>query len=484
MKLTLLFTASLFASLAHAQSNAPAKDAKSQEPSYIPAERPGDGKPVCGLGKSFHAGRRKALRDALGDGVVVVRGLPDVRDYFPFRQDKVFWYLTGVESPNAALVMDCKSGREVLLLPKGNTGRESWDGELWDSDDAWVKDLTGIGDVRAVSKPDENDRPISQLDSTLREFVKADSTIWISMHPNVALAGCCDQAYGTDKAILEDPFDGRVSREQALKDALKRLFKNEPKDLTNVLCELRRVKQPEEIAAMRRAGRSGALAMAEAMRSTSAGLGEWDLDGLMSWIQMREGAVGPAYHAIVGSGANSLVLHYGDSSRRMQDGEVLLIDYAPEVDHYTSDITRTWPVNGKFTARQAELYDAVLESQAAGIAAVKPGATIAEISKVCAKVLEQKGFGKLVRHGPCHYIGLEVHDDQDYSKPFVPGVCFTVEPGLYEASTGIGIRIEDVVCVTESGCEVLSRDVPKDRATVEKLVAEQGVLDWLGQRKQ
>jgi Xaa-Pro aminopeptidase len=102
--------------------------------------------------------------------------------------------------------------------------------------------------------------------------------------------------------------------------------------------------------------------MVEAIRSTSAGLGEWELDGLMSWLHMRAGAAGPAYHAIVGSGANSLVLHYGASNRRMKDGEVVLVDYAPEVDHYTSDITRTWPVNGKFSARQIELYDAVLES--------------------------------------------------------------------------------------------------------------------------
>jgi Xaa-Pro aminopeptidase len=440
--------------------------------SMASVERPGDGKPVSGLGRSFHAGRRKALREVLGNGVVVVRGLPDVRDYAQFRQDKVFWYLTGVESPDAALVMDCASGREVLLLPDANHRRESWDGELWDVDDAWVRELTGIGDVR----------PSAKLDEVLRDFIKDDSTIWISMHPHVALSGCCDRAYGADKAIRDDPFDGRASREQALATAIERMFHTTPADFSQQIGELRRVKQPEEIAAMRRAGRAGALAMAEAIRSTSAGLGEWELDGLMSWIHMRAGAAGPAYLPIIGSGANALVLHYGASSRRMQDGEVVLLDYAPEVDHYTSDITRTWPVNGKFSARQAELYDAVLEAQAAGIAAVKPGATIDDVSRACSQVFEQKGLGKLERHGPCHYIGLEVHDEADYTAPFVPGVCFTVEPGLYEESTGIGIRIEDVVCVTEAGCEVLSRDVPKDRAAMERLVGEQGVLDWLGER--
>jgi Xaa-Pro aminopeptidase len=222
--------------------------------------------------------------------------------------------------------------------------------------------------------------------------------------------------------------------------------------------------------------------MAEAIRSTSPGLGEWELDGLMSWVQVHEGATGPAYRAIVGSGPNSLVLHYGASSRRMQDGEVVLIDYAPELDHYTSDITRTWPVNGKFTARQAELYDAVLEAQKAGIAAVKPGVKISDVDRECSRVLRARGFGDFVRHGACHYIGMEVHDVGGYSKPVVPGVCFTVEPGLYEEATGIGIRIEDVVSVTESGCEVLSREVPKERAEVEKLVSETGVLDWLRTR--
>jgi Xaa-Pro aminopeptidase len=370
--------------------------------------------------------------------------------------------------------MDCKSGREVLLLPKANPGRESWDGELWDAGDAWVKDLTGFSEV---VQSDE-------LAKLLGELVKPDTTVWISMHPNVALAGCYDQAAGTDIAIHKDAFDGRVSREQALKDSLAKQFSVQPKDLTKQLNELRRVKQPEEIAAMRRAGRAGALAMVEAMRSTAPNMGEWELDGLMSWVQMREGAAGPAYHAIVGSGRNSLVLHYGDSSRRMQDGEVLLIDYAPEVDHYDSDITRTWPVNGKFSARQAELYDVVFEAQAAGIAAVKPGATMRDVESACSAVIAQHKFSEFVRHGACHYIGMEVHDVGTGGAKLVPGVCFTVEPGLYEDATGIGIRIEDVVCVTESGCEVLSRDVPKDRATVEKLVAEQGVLDWLSQRKQ
>ncbi|MDP6518372.1 MAG: M24 family metallopeptidase, partial [Planctomycetota bacterium] len=156
---------------------------------------------------------------------------------------------------------------------------------------------------------------------------------------------------------------------------------------------------------------------------------------------------------------------------------MVLLDYGPELDHYTTDITRSWPVSGEFTPRMEELYDAVLAAQAAGIAAVRPGGTIADVERACARVLRERGLGKLIRHGSCHYIGLEVHDVGVYGEPLVPGVAFTVEPGVYESSTNIGIRIEDVVVVTANGCEVLTDLVPKDRKTITKLVAERGILD-------
>jgi Xaa-Pro aminopeptidase len=460
----------LLAPLAARSASAPLqKGARAAEGSL---ERPGDGKPVCGLGKAFHAGRRAALRTKLGSGLVLVRGLPDTRDYVRFHQDKVFWYLTGVESPGAALLMDAGNGREILFLPEKATGRESWEGEMWDAGDAWVGDLTGFKEAL----------PSSKLLEVLRELTASEKKVWLSLAPHIALSGCIDRAEPYDRSLERDPLDGRASREKALRDKLVELFGVEVVDLSPALDELRRVKTPEEVAAMRRAGRAGALAMAEAMRSTRPGLGEWDLDALMSFVQVREGAVGPAYHAIVGSGPNSLVLHYSASSRTMQDGDVVLIDYAPEADHYTSDITRTWPVNGKFSPRQAELYDAVLAAQKAGIAAVKPGASFRDVGVACSAELAKRGFGGLQRHGPTHYIGLEVHD-VGRSKTFEPGESFTVEPGLYEQETGIGIRIEDVVVVTKDGCEVITADVPKERDEIERLIRSEGLLDWMAKRK-
>jgi Xaa-Pro aminopeptidase len=250
--------------------------------------------------------------------------------------------------------------------------------------------------------------------------------------------------------------------------------------VNETLVDMRRVKTTEEIAAMRRAAHIGSLAHIEAMRSSRPGLGEWELDALMTFVQVREGAYGKAYEAIVGSAGNACVLHYTDNARRMGPGEVVLIDYGPEVDHYTTDITRSWAVDGKFSKRAAELYDTVLAAQKAGIAAAKPGVTLRDVDQACTAVLKEHGLVELRKHGACHFIGMEVHDPGDYRKPVEPGVAFTIEPGLYDTEAGIGIRIEDVVVITADGCEVISALAPKERADLEKLVGEEGVLDRMG----
>ncbi|MFT5286251.1 MAG: Xaa-Pro aminopeptidase [Planctomycetota bacterium] len=455
-------------------------DASDVIPGRGTLSRPGDGSPVAGLGKEFHSGRRAELRKRLGDGWAFFRGLDKERDAEAFRQDKQFWYLTGVESPNAALLMNAKTGQEILFLPAQDAYAETWEGELWDAGDEWVRSLTGFGDVR----------PAEGMVDTLKELVSEGDIMWTSSHPTLAMMGTSDYAAKHDKARVADELDGRINRAATLSVKLKELLGVEIKDCVQDLLELRWAKTEEEIEAMRRSSYAGALSMSEAIRSTRPGLGEWELQGLMSWVHMNEGADGPAYYAIVGSGANSCILHYSDNKKRMADGEVVLIDYGCEVDHYTTDITRTWPVNGKFSERAAELYDAVLEAQVAAIAAVKPGVTMRDVSKVATDLLKAKGYGDLIKHGTCHWIGMEVHDPgptrdgvSSSSLPLVPGVAFTVEPGLYEASTGIGIRIEDVVVVTEDGCEVITGDVPKARAEVEALVQSEGVLDRLRKEK-
>jgi Xaa-Pro aminopeptidase len=421
----------------------------------------------CGLGKDFHMGRRSALRESVGEGLMVFRGLIDTRDYLSFHQDKLVWYLTGIESPNITLVMDAATGAEVLFLPNKNRGNESWEGEKWDAGDKWIPQVSGFQDVRS------SDELMDYLD----EHIDEGERVWTSLAPHVELAGCFDRATPYDRKVTKDPLDGRQSREHALSTQLTEHFGAIVENCGPQLDELRRVKTSEEIDAMRRAADIGAKAMAEAIRSTRPGLGEWDLSALMTWVHLQGRAAGPAYAAIAGCGPNANVLHYMAVTRPLGPAEMVLIDYAPEYKHYTSDITRSWPTDGVFTPRMAELYDAVLESQLAGIAAVKPGGTIMDVERACSKVLRDRGFGDLIRHGACHYIGMEVHDVGDYKKKLVPGVAFTVEPGLYDTEADIGIRIEDVVVVTEDGCEVISAGVTKIRSELTALVAEIGILD-------
>lgn len=433
--------------------------------------RAADGAPVCGLGKAFHAGRRAALREALGEGVFVLRGQPGPRENVAFTQDKNFWWLTGVESPDVAVLLDLDSGREVLFVAKPSAFREQWEGEIWDADDEWVPTLTGFEEVH----------PIGDLLEVLDDAVGDEGRkLWTSRASAILLSGSYDAAGPHDRARKRDPLDGRTHREDRFAEVLEERYGDEVHDAWPQLARLRATKTPEEVDAIRRASVAAALALKEAVRSARPGLGEWELASLLTWIQARHGADGPAYAAIVGSGPNSLVLHYNFSARRMRDGEVVLIDFAPEVDHFVSDVTRTFPANGRFTEAQAEIYDAVLAAQLAGIAAVKAGARLSDVELACRDAIQERGLSRLMRHGACHSVGMAVHDPGFQRRQVLqPGMTFTIEPGLYDPETNIGVRIEDVVLVTEDGCEVLSADVPKERGAIEALMAEQGVLDWL-----
>jgi Xaa-Pro aminopeptidase len=438
--------------------------AQSSLPSAAPLAsitRPGDGRVVCGLGREFHAGRRQALREAVGTGWILLRGLPPPRSYEQFHQDKTFWYFTGISSPNVALLMNAETGEEILFLPPRDEVAERWEGPGWDTEDEFVTELSGCSTVL----------PITTLVDELRARVTPDTSLHIYRRPWVIQGGAADIASAHLQHQVNDPLDGRPSREDALAERLQELTGVEPHDISRSVAQLRLIKQPEELVAMRRAAQAGAQAMAAAIASTESGLGEWELESLMAQAHIAAGASGPAYHAIVGSGPNSCVLHYSQIDRRMADGEIVLVDYGPEFDMYTTDITRTWPVNGRFTARQAELYDIVREAQQAGIDAAGPGKTIDDVYRAIDQVFAAHEVQSLVRHGPCHLIGLDVHDVGRLEK-LRPGMCLTVEPGLYSESENLGIRIEDVIAITDDGVEVLSRGVPVDRRAIEQLMAD------------
>jgi Xaa-Pro aminopeptidase len=229
------------------------------------------------------------------------------------------------------------------------------------------------------------------------------------------------------------------------------------------------------VALLRRATRISGDAIVEALRSAEPGMNERDIEALVLYIFRREGADRPGYPSIVGSGPNSCILHYHENERTMAEGDLVVLDVGAEYRRYTADVTRTFPVSGRFTAEQRRVYEAVLRAQDAAIAAVRPGARISDVHAAAWRSLDKDGLARHFPHGTSHWLGLDVHDVGRYETRLAPGMVLTVEPGAYLADTATGVRIEDDVLVTEDGCEVLTGWIPRDPDEIERLMAEKGL---------
>jgi Xaa-Pro aminopeptidase len=247
-----------------------------------------------------------------------------------------------------------------------------------------------------------------------------------------------------------------------------------------ILRPLRTIKSAYEISCLRKAIQATAAGLEAAMRSMRPGQFEYEVDAVIVYHCRRRGCQGMAFPCIVGSGTNGCIPHYTLNARRMEDGDLVVMDVGGDYRHYAADITRTVPVNGRFTPRQREVYELVLRAQAAAIEAVKPGASAGEPDRVARRVLgeglKKLGLAKNTReamrycpHGVSHALGMDVHDVPVAT--LAPGAVITIEPGIYIPEEGFGIRIEDDVLVTEQGREVLSREVPKTVEAIEALMA-------------
>jgi Xaa-Pro aminopeptidase len=216
----------------------------------------------------------------------------------------------------------------------------------------------------------------------------------------------------------------------------------------------------------------------EAMRSCRPGLYERQLAAAADFVFQREGAQAVSYGAIVGSGKNACILHYMKNDRVIGPAELVLLDFAPDCGGYVSDLTRTFPSDGKFTPAQRKLYEDVLAAQEAILARVRPGASFAELTRAGNEVLVQRGYKPSleIKHGPCHFVGLAVHD-VGATNDLEEGMVFTVEPGAYLDQEGMGVRIEDVILVTRDGYENLTQDAPRAPEAIERLMAKRGILE-------
>jgi Xaa-Pro aminopeptidase len=272
-----------------------------------------------------------------------------------------------------------------------------------------------------------------------------------------------------------------------IQDMQSRLKKAAPlaafADFRQIVTRLRMVKSPGEIALIRKAAEASVEAHLAAMKTVRPGLWEYEVAARMVYEYLRRGCEWSAYPPIVGSGFNSTVLHYDQNSKQMAEGEMVVMDVAGAYGGYTADVTRTLPVNGKFTPRQREVYEIVLAAQDAAIAAAKPGMYLGrrgakglhEIAydyiNTHGKDLKGQPLGQYFIHGLSHHIGLNVHDPADYSLPLEPGMVVTIEPGVYIRDEKLGIRIEDDILITETGCEILTRRLPRTVEDIERAMA-------------
>jgi Xaa-Pro aminopeptidase len=439
--------------------------------------------------------RRAAVFDAIGKGgVAILQGAPTPVGYTRFHQSADFYYLSGVEVPNAYLLLDPVERRTSLYLPHRNDRRELGEGKVLSAEDA--------DEVRKSSAVDAvfgTDLLAEHLARLLQR--RAALTAYTPLFPPEGSAESRDLALRRVAELGSDGWDAGPSRAGGFVRKLQDRFPNLAiADLSPTLDRLRLIKSPREIAMIGRATRLSGLALLEAMRSTRPGQYEHELDGVAKFVFYRNGAQGDAYYSLIASGQNAWWPHYNAGKRKMEDGDFLLMDYAPDVGYYMSDVTRMWPVNGTFSQWQRELYGFYLACYEAILNAIRPGVEAGTIMKAAAKEMDRalatakfskdiyrraaESFVREYRSAADapdaalgHWVGLATHDDGPHSGPLKPGMVFTIEPALRVPEEKIYVRLEDLIVITEKGRDVLSDFLPRDMTAIEKVMKEEGILE-------
>jgi Xaa-Pro aminopeptidase len=397
---------------------------------------------------------------------------------YRYRQDSDFLYLTGFNEPEAIAVI--APGKEAapytLFVRPRDPEREIWDGRR-----------AGVEGARAEYGADAA-FPVSEFREKLAELVNGARNLYYRI--------------GNGNPEIDDMLVRELSRMRMM----GRKGMSAPQVITDpaaILHEMRLIKSADEVALMQRAADIAAEGHVEAMRAARPGMREYEIEALVEFVFRRNGASAPAYSSIVGAGANATILHYINNDSTLRDGDLLLIDAGAEYEGYASDITRTFPINGRFTEAQRDIYDLVLRTQESCVERARPGVTMDELKQhsvemltegmvrlgllegETARLIEEEKYKQFYMHGLGHFLGLDVHDVGRYyhegePRPLEPGMVITVEPGIYVAETaenapekyrGLGVRIEDDVLITETGSRVLTNKVPKQPEEIEALMA-------------
>lgn len=410
------------------------------------------------------AARRNKVMTQIGDGILVLQAAELTEGYIKFRQDNNFYYLTGVEIPDAILIINGKTKESVLLVP-----------------DNIPNDIK----TEAMIKPGEQaaaeykfNRVLSKTGFTmmLNRLALGGQTFYLQSSPQEVAEMSRDRCTLIRSNRMNDPWDGRISKEVNFYNKMKERFPAVTiKDITPILDEMRWVKDKKEIAVLRECGRIGCLGINEAIKVTRPGIYEYQTVAACDFIYQDNGSMGPAYYPIAAAGDRGLIWHYNANNHILENGTVLLIDYAPDLNYYVTDITRTWPVQGEFTGEQLKMYNCVKEAREEIIKAMKPGVTVNDLKKTGKDIYIKHGYEKNWVGGIGHFVGMAVHDVGDYNKPFVEGVVFNVEPILEDKEKKIHIRLEDTIVITATGAENLTPQSPVEPAEIYKLMKEKGV---------
>jgi len=397
--------------------------------------------------------RRERLAKALKRGTLVMFGATSASPGVRFRQDNDFFYLTGNESLNAALVMDAATGESHLFLPKLSAAEIRYEGSNWleEPDAARVYGFTTI-------------QPLQGMHEFLarRGSAPGSDTLWTRLSERDTVNhGRADTAISTARRLV-NPFAQHPTEDALRVAALRERFPYyHLQDVVPHLDRLRLIKTPREIEILRYNGRISAEAIHRAIEATAPGRYEYELEAEATYWLAKHGMQGAAYPAIVGSGPMGNQWHYEENGRQMKAGELVVMDYAGSLDYLTVDITRTWPVSGRFTEGQLKAYQTTLDAQKAIIVAIKPGVTRATVQKIAEDIFRKQGFDPRYAYLG-HYVGLSVHDVGDWSLPFEAGMTMAIEPIIDIPEQQLHIRVEDTILVTQTGAEILTTGVPKE----------------------
>jgi len=434
--------------------------------------------------------RRTSILDAIGNNAfALVQGASGIPGFSIFRQSNTFYYLTGLETDHAYLLLNGKNRQVTLYLPHRDEGREQGQGKVLSAEDSdLVKKLTGVDKVKGYE--------FLSSDLLRTGLIKSDAPLLFTpLSPAETGNDSRDELLFGQARNAADPWDGRSTKEALFAQKIHSQFPQfEIRDLGPILDEMRLIKSKEEIELIRKATQIAGLGIMEAMRSTKPGVYEYQLDAAAKYVFHLNGARGDGYASIIGGGTNAFMGHYFHKTDVLNAGDLVLMDYAPDYRYYTSDVTRIWPVNGKYDSAQRELYNFIVAYRDALFKYIKPGVTSEEVLDKAAADMKQYLVGKkfakpiylkAVQEGVKfrghfqHPVGMAVHDVGIVHRvPLKAGMVFTIDPMIWIPEERLYIRIEDVALVTDDGVENLSAFVPSSIEDVEKTIKEKGLVEF------